>query len=278
MADLSDTPLIITAALTGSRISKRQTPYIPITPQEIVREGIAAWEAGASVLHVHVRDVSTGLGTQDAAVFAEVVTGLRAATDAVLCLTTSGIPERNLSTQERLASLSLHPEMVSFDAGSINTEAGVFLNEPAFLDALATAAGEAGVKLELECFDTGMIATALRYHERGLIPTPLHFQLLHGSKFGMPASAAALAAATGMIPPGSTWSVIGIARAQLAMAMMAMPVGGHVRVGLEDNIYYRKGELATGNAQLVARVARLAAELGRPLASAAQARQILGLI
>ena len=277
MADHSDAPLIITAALTGSRISKQQTPHIPITPQEIVRSGIGAWEAGASVLHIHVREVSTGLGTQDPAVFAEVVTGLRAATDAVLCLTTSGIPGRNLSLEERLAPLALRPEMVSFDAGSINTEAGVFVNEPAFLDALAAAAGDAGVKLELECFDTGMIATAVRYHERGLIPAPLHFQLLHGSRFGMPATTAALAAATGMLPVGSTWSVIGIARAQLAMAMMALPAGGHVRVGLEDNIYYRRGELATGNAQLVERVTRLAAELGRPVASAAQARRILGL-
>lgn len=226
---------------------------------------------------MHVRDVATGLGTQDVAVFAEVVDGLREATDAVLCLTTSGIPGRNLSTQERLAPLSLRPELASFDAGTINTEAGVFLNEPAFLDALAHEAASAGVKLELECFDTGMIATALRYHERGLLAAPLHFQFVHGSRFGMPATARALLTAVEMIPSSATWSVIGIGKAQLPMAMLALVMGGHVRVGLEDNIYYRKGELATGNAQLVERVVRLAGELGRPIATAAKARALLHL-
>ena len=272
-----EAPLIITAGLTGSRITKQQTPHIPITPGEITRSGIEAWRAGASAVHVHVRDATTGLGTQDVAVFREVVDRLRAETDAILCLTTSGIPGRNLSIEERLAPLALRPEMASFDAGSINTEAGVFVNDSDFLDAAVAAAREHGVKLELECFDTGMIVTALRYHERGLIPAPPHFQFLFGSKFGMPATARALANAVDMIPGGATWSVIGIGRAQLQMAMMAMPMGGHVRVGLEDNIYYRRGELATSNAQLVDRVVRLAGELGRPVATPAEARRLLGL-
>jgi 3-keto-5-aminohexanoate cleavage enzyme len=239
---------------------------------------VGACEAGASVLHVHVRDPATGLGTQDLAVFRAIVTALRAATDAVLCLTTSGIPGRNLSTEERLAPLALQPELASFDAGTINTEAGVFLNEPAFLDALAAAAAGQRVKLELECFDTGMIATALRYHAEGRIPAPLHFQFVLGARYGMPADAATLVSATRMIPGGSTWSVIGIGRAQTPMAMLALAMGGHVRVGLEDNIYYRKGELATSNAQLVARVVRLAAEVDRPVAGPAEARHLLGLI
>jgi len=273
----AEAPLIITAGLTGSRISKQQTPHIPITPDEIASSGIEAWKAGASVVHVHVRDAATGLGTQDVTVFKEVVDRLRAETDAILCLTTSGIPGRNLSIEERLAPLALQPEMVSFDAGSINTPAGVFLNDSAFLDAAAAAALERGVKLELECFDSGMIVTALQYHERGLIPAPLHFQFLFGSGFGMPATARALANAVDMIPGSATWSVIGIGRAQLQMAMMAMPMGGHVRVGLEDNIAYRHGELATSNAQLVARVVRLAGELGRPVATPAEARELLGL-
>jgi 3-keto-5-aminohexanoate cleavage enzyme len=273
----TDTPLIITAALTGSRITKQQTPHIPITPDEIARSGIEAWKAGAAVVHLHVRDVATGLGTQDIAVFAPIVRRLRAETDAVLCLTTSGIPGRNLGLEARLAPLALRPEMASFDAGSINTEAGVFVNDAKFLDAAAAAARELGIKLELECFDTGMIVTALRYHERGLIPAPLHFQFLFGSRFGMPATARALASALDMIPDDATWSVIGIGRAQLQMAMMAMPIGGHVRVGLEDNIYYRRGELATSNVQLVRRVVRLADELGRPVATPADARHLLGL-
>src|SRR5450759_5583054 len=157
-ADMAvDTPLIITVGLTGSRISKLQTPHVPITPDEIARSGIEAWGAGASVVHVHVRDATTGLGAQDVTVFREVVDRLRAETDAILCLTTSGIPGRNLSVEERLAPLALRPEMASFDAGSINTDAGVFLNDSDFLDAATAAAREHGVKLELECFDTRMI-------------------------------------------------------------------------------------------------------------------------
>ena len=270
-------PVIITAALTGSRISRRQTPHIPITPAEIVREGVAAWRAGASVVHVHVRDAATGLGTQDVTVFSEVVDALRVETDAILCLTTSGIPGRNLSTEERVGPLALAPEMASFDAGSVNTEAGVFLNEPAFLDTLAAEALRHGVKLELECFDLGMVVTALRYHAEGKIPAPLHFQFVTGAKFGMPATAATLVAAVSMLPQSSTWSVIGIGRSQTPMTMLALAMGGHVRVGLEDTIYYRRGELATGNAQLVERAVRLAGDLGRPVATCAQARELLGL-
>ena len=269
--------VIVTAGLTGSRITKEQTPQIPITADEIVEAGIGAWRAGASVLHVHVRDPKTGLGTQDLAVFGPVVDRLRSETDAVLCLTTSGIPGRNLPIEERLAPLDLRPELASFDAGSINTPAGVFLNSPDFLDALAIRAGERGVKLELECFDSGMVATALRYAARGKLDPPLHFQFVLGAPFGMPADAASLVYVTRLLPAGSTWSVIGIGRAQLPMATLALVMGGHARVGLEDNISYRKDELATSNAQLVERVVRLAGELGRPVASPADARRILSL-
>ena len=269
--------LIITVGLTGSRIGKERTPHIPITPAEIAQSGIEAWQAGASVLHVHVRDPKTGLGTQDVAAFKQVVDRLRAETDAVLCLTTSGIPGRNLPTEERLAPLALQPELASFDAGSINTEAGVFLNPPEFLEALAAAANERGVRLELECFDLGMVVASLRYHERGLLPAPLHFQFVLGTAYGMPATAGSLVHTTGMIPGDATWSGIGIGKAQLPMAALAMAMGGHVRVGLEDNIYYRKGELATSNGQLVERVVRMAAEMGRAVATPQEARRLLGL-
>ena len=269
--------LIVTAGLTGSRIDKEHTPHIPVAPAEIVRSGVEAWRAGASVLHVHVRDPETGDGTQDLDVFAPVVEALRRETDAVLCLTTSGIPGRNLPAEERLAPLTLRPELASFDAGSINTPAGVFLNPPEFLDALAARLLELGVKPELECFDAGHVATCLRFLDDGKLRAPLHFQFVLGAPYGMPATAAALVHLTGMLPPEATWSVIGIGRAQTPMAALALVMGGHARVGLEDNIYYRKGELATSNAQLVERVVRLAAELGRDVASPAEARQVLGL-
>jgi len=269
--------LIITVGLTGSRITKEQTPHIPVTPDEIVRSGVAAWEAGAAVVHVHVRDPQTGLGTQDLAVFESVVSRLRSETDAILCLTTSGIPGRNLPIEERIAPLSLRPDLASFDAGSVNTEAGVFLNPPEFLDALAARALELGVKLELECFDAGMVATCLRYAEAGLLRRPLHFQFVLGTKYGMPASAQSILYLRDLIPGDATWSVIGIGREQLPMAVLAMVMGGHARVGLEDNIYYSHGVLAQSNAQLVERVVRLAKELAREIATPAEARAMLGL-
>ncbi|NLE22784.1 MAG: 3-keto-5-aminohexanoate cleavage protein [Actinobacteria bacterium] len=269
-------PVIITAALTGSRIGKEQTPAIPITPDEIAREGIAAWRAGAAILHVHVRDAE-GRGAQDMDAFRRVTTVLRAETDAILCLTTSGIPGRNLPTEERIAPLSLRPEMASFDAGTIRMEAGVFCNGPEFLEKLADEARVRGVKLELECFTHEMIRTALRFHAEGRIPAPLHFQFVTGTRYGMPGTAQTLVDAVAMLPEGSTWSVIGAGRAQTPMAMLALVMGGHVRVGLEDTIYYRRGQLATGNAQLVERAVRLAGEIERPVATPAQARALLGL-
>ncbi len=195
----------------------------------------------------------------------------------MLCLTTSGIPGRNLPVEERLAPLALRPEMASFDAGSLNTPAGVFLNPPEFLDALAARARELGVKPELECFDAGHVATCLRYLADDKLSAPAHFQFVLGAPYGMPATAAALVHLAAMLPHDATWSVIGIGRAQTPMAAIAIAMGGHARVGLEDNIYYRRGELATSNAQLVERVARLASELGREVASPAEARRILSL-
>jgi 3-keto-5-aminohexanoate cleavage enzyme len=269
--------LIITVGITGSRITRQQTPYVPITPEEIAQSGIEAWRVGASVLHVHVRDPKTGLGTQDDSLFKEVVDRLRSETDAILCLTTSGIPGRNLQFQERLVPLSLNPEMVSFDAGSINMRENVFLNPPEFLEMLAKETLIKGIKPELEVFEVGMVQTCIRYMETGLIKPPLHFQFVLGVLGGMPATAKSLLHLSEIIPEGSTWSVIGIGLGQLPMAVMAMAMGGHVRVGLEDNIYYSKGVLAKSNAELVERVVRIAKEFGREIATPSDAKKILNL-
>ena len=269
--------LIITVGITGSRITRKQTPHIPILPEEIARSGIEAWRAGASVLHVHVRDPETGLGTQNLSLFREVVDRIRAETDAILCLTTSGIPGRNLPVAERLQPLSLRPEMASFDAGSINMGENVFLNPQEFLDALAKEALAKGIKPELEVFDVGMVYTCLRYFERGLLKSPLHFQFVLGTQNGISATAKSLVYLTEIIPSGSSWSVIGTGAGQLSMAMVGLVMGGHVRVGLEDNIYYSKGVLARNNAELVERVVRIAKEFGREITSPSEARKILDL-
>ena len=267
--------LVITIGITGSRITRKQTPYIPILPEEIAQSGIEAWKEGASVLHIHVRDPKTGLGTQDISIFKEVVDRIRGETDALLCLTTSGIPGRNLPIAERLQPLALQPEFVSFDAGSVNMGESVFLNPPEFLDALAKETLAKGIKPELEAFEVGMVYTCLRYLQEGLLKPPLHFQFVLGIRGGMPATPKSLLYLTEITPSDSTWSVIGAGSGQLPMAVMGMVMGGHVRVGLEDNIYFSKGVLAKSNAELVERVVRIAREFGREIATPSEARKIL---
>jgi 3-keto-5-aminohexanoate cleavage enzyme len=270
--------VIITVGITGSRITRQQTPYIPITPQEIAQSGIEAWKAGASILHTHVRDPKTELGTQEYSIFKEVVDRIRSETDAILCLTTSGIPGRNLQFEERLVPLSFNPELVSFDAGSINMRENVFLNPPEFLEMLANVTLAKGIKPELEVFEVGMVEICNRFLEKGLLKPPLHFQFVLGVHGGMPATAKSILHLSELLPQGSTWSVIGIGPGQLPMAMMALAMGGHVRVGLEDNIYYSKGILAKTNAQLVERVVRIAKEFGRDIAAPQESRKILNLL
>lgn len=269
--------VIITAAITGSRITRDKTPHIPIKPEEITQSAIDCAQAGAAMVHIHVRDPKTGLGSQDVNLFRRVVEPLREKTDLLLCITTSGIPGRNLPTEERLAPLVLTPELASLDAGSINLGGDVFLNPPCFLDEAAKTMKETGVKPELEVFDMGMIVTCLRMRDEEKLEDPLHFQFVLGTPWGAPATPKSLLYLYEHIPSNATWSVIGIGRAHLSISMMALIMGGHIRVGMEDNIYYQSGVLATSNAQLVERIVRIAREYGRDVASSAEARQILRL-
>ena len=269
--------LIITAAITGSRITRETTPYIPITPEEIIQSAVACRKAGASVVHIHVRDPDTGLGTQNPKLFRQVVDALREKTDLILCLTTSGIPGRNLPIEERLAPLELKPELASFDAGSINLGGSVFINTPEFLENAAKKMRDLGVKPELEIFDLGMLITCLEMMNRGALDEPLHFQFVLGTPWGAPATPKTLVHLHEYIPKNSTWSVIGIGRGHLPMSLMALVMGGHIRVGMEDNIYYSKGVLAETNSQFVERIVKIAREYGRDIATPADARKILKL-
>lgn len=269
--------VIITAAITGSRMMRDVAPYIPITPEEIAQSAIECWEAGAAIVHIHVRDPKTGLGSQDLNLFRQVVEPLREKTDLVICLTTSGIPGRNLPIDERLAPLTLKPELASFDAGSINLGSGVFSNPPEFLDEAARRMKEEGVKPEIEAFDLGMIMTALRMRDEGKLEDPLHFQFVLGTPWGAPATPKSFLHFYEHIPENATWSNIGIGRQQLHMAMMALIMGGHIRVGMEDNIYLRQGVMAKTNAELVERFVRICREYGREIATPDEAREILGL-
>ncbi|MBW1714865.1 MAG: 3-keto-5-aminohexanoate cleavage protein [Deltaproteobacteria bacterium] len=269
--------LIITAAITGSRMTRDVAPYIPITPDEIAQSAIECWDEGAAIVHIHVRDPKTGLGTQDLDLFRQVVEPLREKTDLLLCLTTSGIPGRNLAIEERLKPLELEPELASFDAGSINLGGSAFINTPEFLEAAAKSMKEKGVKPELEIFDVGMIVTCIRMRDQGYLEEPLHFQFVLGTPWGSPATPKSFLHLYEHLPEDATWSIIGIGKGHLPMAMMGLILGGHIRVGMEDNIYYERGVLAKSNAQFVERIVRIAREYGRKVATPREAREILGL-
>lgn len=266
--------LIITVAPVGAEVTRREQPRLPVTPEEIAKEAVAAAEAGAAVIHLHVRD-EAGKPTQDVNAFARVMELIKKQTDLIIQVSTGGAV--GMTAEERLQPLALKPEMASLTCGTCNFGADVFYNPPPLLEAFARRMQESGVKPEIEVFEAGMIQNALALVKKGMLKTPLHFDFVLGVPGAAPATPRQLLYLAESLPFGATWSVAGVGRHQLPLATMAIIMGGHVRVGFEDNIYYRKGELAQSNAQLVARVARLAGELGRPLATPDEARRILGL-
>ena len=269
--------LMITAAVTGSRNTKNVSPYIPVTPEEIAQSCIECWRAGAAIVHIHVRDLETGLGTQNYDLYKRVVEPVREQTDLILSLTTSGIAGRNLPFEERLIPLAFRPELASFDAGSINLGGGVFSNPPDFLEVAAAKMKETGVKPEIEVFDLGMAVTAINMNKQNKIDAPMYFQFVMGTPWGVPGTPKALLHLVEHLPEKSIWSVIGIGKTHLPMSMMSLLMGGHIRVGLEDNVYYEHGVLAKNNAVFVERIVRIAKDYGREVATPAEARQILGV-
>lgn len=266
--------LVITVAPTGSVPTKAMTPYVPLTPEEIAETAVTCREAGASVIHVHARDTE-GKPTLDAAVYARIHELITARTDLIVQISTGG--RAGMDPEDRGAAVrAIRPEMASLTTGSMNFPDRVYANPFDVVQYLARVMQEAGTKPEMEVFEAGMIANALVLVDQGVAERPLHFDFVLGSRGSLPASPRNLLFLTESVPTGSTWTVAGLGRWQLPMAALAILLGGHVRVGLEDNLYYRKGELAT-NEQLVARVVRLAHELGRPVATPVEARRILGL-
>lgn len=252
------------------------TPHVPISPEEIATSAIEAWREGASIVHVHVRD-DQGKVVCDPDRYRRVMQLIDdAGCDIVVNLSTSG-GAGAAGEAARLAVVDLLPDIASYDAGSMNFGDRVFLNPPDFLTQMAARMKERGVKPEIECFDSGQVDNALRTIEQGQIDPPHWFQVVLGVRGGAPAGPRQLLHMVEMLPPGAPWSVCAIGRHQLPMNAIAMAMGGHARTGLEDNIYYRKGELATSNAQLVARVVRLGREMGREPASPAETREMLGL-
>ena len=272
-------PLIITAAITGAETTSAQQPHLPITPEHQAREAKACFEAGARVLHLHVRE-DDGSPSQRLERFADVMALVRREVpEMIIQISTGGAVGTDFS--ERMAPLSLHPDMATLNAGTLNFGNDVFLNSPQEILRLAEYFQQHNLAPEIEVYESSMIDAVSRLvREKRITHTPLHIQFVLGVPGGMsgkPKNLLYMAEHLGEEIPGAVWGVAGVGRWQLPCAIMGVVLGGHVRVGFEDNIFYHKGELATSNAQLVARVARIAKETGRPIATPEQTRAILGL-
>lgn len=268
------TPLIITAALNGAEVTREQCPNLPISPEEIAAEARRARNAGAAVVHVHGR-TADGSPTQDRETYRRILDAVRGQTDVLVQFSTGGAV--GMAAEHRIEPLDLNPDIATLTLGTVNFGRDVFMNPlPMVLDFLKRF-NRLGIPAELEIFDTGMLGTARYLVAEDLIRVPYYYDFVLGVPGGMEASSRNLLHLRDSLPTDRPWSAAGIGRRQLPLATLAIIEAGHVRVGFEDNIYYRKGQLAKSNAQLVERVVRLANELGRPVAGPAEASSLLGL-
>jgi 3-keto-5-aminohexanoate cleavage enzyme len=275
MNDLEN-KVIITVAPTGAWPSKENNPNIPLTPREIAEDVVACWKAGAAVAHLHMRD-DAGKGSMNKDKFREAVTMIRDQCDIVLNLTTSG--DLNATDEDRMAHLiELKPDLASYDCGSMNwMNNSVFLNHPAFLEKLGKVMMENGVKPEIEVFDAGMLYNALYYVKKGILKTPLHFQFVLGAAGGTTATVENLVYLKSLLPQDATWSALGIGKGHLPILLTALAMGGHIRVGMEDNVLYAHNRLAASNSEFVERTVRIIREVDKAPATPAEARAILGV-
>jgi uncharacterized protein (DUF849 family) len=286
-------PVIVTCALTGGGNTTSASPHVPITPQQIAAEALAARSAGAAIVHIHVRDPETGEPSREVSLYREVVNRIRDAGSDVLINLTTGAgarflpddadPNRNsiagmATPEERIRHVvELKPDICSLDIATMNFGPHAFVNIPAHIERIASAVREHGVKPELEVFDLGHVALAKHFCERGVFGSSPWMQLCLGIPWGAPATTEAMLAMKQALPSGALWSGFGISRHEFPMVAQAVILGGHARVGLEDNLYLAAGKLSPGNAPLVERAVRIIVELGEEVATPAQARDIIGL-
>ncbi|MCP4722913.1 MAG: 3-keto-5-aminohexanoate cleavage protein [Desulfobacteraceae bacterium] len=266
--------LIITVAPTGSIPTKKDNPNVSIRPDEIIRTGILCEKAGASIIHIHARNPVNETASTDFQIFQEIYEGLSRETNLILQISTGG--RAGMEYEKRSERLSLKPEMASLTTGSVNFPSSVYANGPDLICALAKDMKIYGIKPEIEVFDVSMIQNALDLADKNLICQPMHFDFIMGLKGAIPATIENLAHLKNTIPRQATWTVAGIGVNQLPMAAHAITMGGHVRVGLEDCMFFRKGELAS-NEQLVERIVKLSNIMEREIATPDEARIILNL-
>lgn len=275
---------IITAAVTGAWPKKENNPNVPMTPEEICEDIYDCWMAGAAIAHIHMRD-ENGNGTMDHNKFKSTVELLKERhpdCDIIINMTTSG--DIYATDETRVQHIkNLKPEMASYDCGSMNwLNNALFINSPSFLEMCGELFQETNTKPEIEVFDPGMIANAAYYLKKGVLKEPLHFQFCMGCANGIPGSVKNLVfmkeQADELIGKGKyTWSSFGVGHSAMEVMYATVALGGNLRVGMEDNVMYKKGELAQSNRQFVLRARRVIEEYGLEIATPAEARVILGL-
>jgi uncharacterized protein (DUF849 family) len=285
--------VMITCAVTGAGDSTARSPHVPVTPAQIAASCLEAARAGAAIVHIHVRDPETGKGCRKLEYYDEVVERIRASNVDVILNLTCGmggmlcldaenpavmVEGTDMATPyERMAHVDrLRPELCTLDCGSMNFGDGLAINRTADLTIMARHAMEWGVKPELEVFDMGQVAIALKLISRGVVPGDPLFQFCLGIDGGAPAAAESIIAMRSMLPHNAQWAAFGISQHEMPMAALAVLLGGNVRVGLEDNLYLERGVLAT-NEQLVEKAARIVRDLGARVLTPAQVREKLKL-
>lgn len=269
---------VITAALCGSWATKDLNPAVPYTAEEIAKDAYECWKAGAAIVHIHVRN-DDGTPSTDYKLYKAAVDRIREYKDCDVCINITSSGSVGFGDEERIYPLqNLLPELASYDAGTLNWQhRTIFENSPAFLEKLGYALQESNVKPEIEIFDAGMIYNAIYYMKTGVLKAPCHFQLVLGCAGGMTNTVENLVFLKNLIPEGSTWAGCGISSGHLPIMSATIAMGGHLRVGLEDNVYYSKGILAESNAQLVSRAKQMLEINGLEAATPDEAREIYGL-
>jgi len=284
--------VIITVAVTGSQPTRDQNPNLPITPDEIANAAYECYNEGASIVHVHVRDPKTGKRSMRLELYAEVVERLRAKCNMIINLSCGSGGQLTIGpdNQPKMDSsimvrpegrvehvLKLKPEMCSLDIGTANAGFGVFVNAEVVIDKMAELIKQSGVKPEVEIFDVGHIQIANRLIRFGLIGGNAHFQLCMGTRMGVPGTPKNAIHLSENLPSGVTWSIFGVGATQFPMVAMGVLLGGHVRVGFEDNLFLKKGQLAKSNAELVKHAIGIIRSLDKEAATVEEARKILSL-
>ena len=270
--------VIITAAIVGSQPTKERNPAVPYIPEEIAQSAIECHRAGAAIAHIHVRDPVTGKPASEIELFREVLDRIRSECDMIVNLTTSGYDISGPDVIERrLQPVTLRPDICSFDIGSVNFRHRTFVNPPEWGRIAAERMRAYGVKPEIEVFDVGHVYQTKAWIKEGLLDDPPYIQVCMGVKWGIDGTPENLLFMKSKLPPNAHWSVLGVGRAQLPMITLGILLGGHIRVGFEDNVYLSKGVLAKSNAEFVQMAVNLVGQLQREPATASEARKILGL-